>query len=190
MRLALSSAARPPGSGQIKRLGTASEQGPIVQVLLPSNAAGDTSTGYLRVDPKVFHASSSLRVATVNGVALPSGNRGRTPHGDKDGIGEVADIISRIIATAIENVDQIIPDHVLHDAARRSTLPIPTNSNAAGFRVGSKEDMLNTSTTSDSRSARVDGTRKGGVANGVQPSRTNSNAPYLQQLQQLLHQPS
>ena len=80
MRLALSSAARPPGSGQIKRLGTASEQGPIVQVLLPSNAAGDTATGYLRVDPTVFHASSSLRVATVNGVALPSGNRGRTPH--------------------------------------------------------------------------------------------------------------
>ena len=82
MRLALSSAARPPGSGQIKRLGTASEQGPIVQVLLPSNTAGDTSTGYLRVDPKVFHASSSLRAATVNGVALPSGNRGRTPHGE------------------------------------------------------------------------------------------------------------
>ena len=79
MRLALSSAARPPGSGQIKRLGTASEQGPIVQVLLPSNAAGDTATGYLRVDPTVFHASSSLRVATVKGVALPSGNRGRTP---------------------------------------------------------------------------------------------------------------
>ena len=85
MRLALSSAARPPGSGQIKRLGTASEQGPIVQVLLPSNAAGDTSTGYLRVDPKVFHASSSLRVATVNGVALPPGNRGRTPH-DRSGV--------------------------------------------------------------------------------------------------------
>mgnify|MGYP005674812231 CR=1 FL=1 len=180
------SATRPPGHGQPKRLGTASEQGPIVQVLLPSNAAGDTATGYLRVDPTVFHASSSLRVATVNGVALPPGNRGRTPHGDKDGVGEAADIISRIIATAIGNVEKIIPDHVLHDAARRSALPIPTNSNAAGFRVGSKEDMLNTSTTSDSRSARVDGTRKGGVANGVQHSRTNSNAPHLQQLQQLL----
>ena len=138
MRLAPFPTARPRGSGHTKRLGSASEQGSIVQVLLPSNTAGDTSTGYLRVDPRVFHSSSSLRAANVNGVALLSSNRGKTPHGDKDGIGEAADIISQIISTAIENVGKIIPDHVLHDAARRSALPIPTNSNADGFRVGGR----------------------------------------------------
>ena len=71
------------------------------------------------------------------------------------GFGEAADFIS----TAIANVGKVIPDHALHEQARRSALPIPTNSSAVGFRVGSREDMLNSSTTSNSRSTGVDGTR-------------------------------